>query len=1030
MLGMFICPVRGRGLSIRIMRKTIPMILAVMAAFVLPTSGQAKPNVLFIAVDDLVTTLGCYGDRYAQTPQIDSLASQGMTFRSHHCQWAVCGPSRAALSTSLMPEETNVMGFKKIRDKNFLPNVTTLPQHFKNHGYETACTGKFHDPRTVGTPTAISGTYPDGVMDNGTSVDDPDSWSVPYLDAPSGFNTPTKVAVDATDQADSLYEDHKILTAGLTLIDDLVASGGSAPGNKPFFLAIGFKKPHLPFVVPKAYWDLYDRNAAPMAAFTGMPLNTTTYNSNTLLNNSEMLGGGDDTTNGYEPYRTDNALLQVADNQRELIHGYYACVSFIDKLVGDIRTKLAATDDPLQPGKKLSETTIVILWGDHGFHLGDHGRWAKHTAMDRGTASPFILFDPRSPRNASNNTTFSPVGTIDIYPTLCELAGLPIPEQPADTASTTGRPIRGRSLVPILQNPDASVHDGVVSQFNINGQYGYAYRTERFRYIEWVNATGNMNDGNPRRDLFDYQLDPLETRNLANDPAYAAIVYQLSRSLRAETTIRGTGRLNLAAPIATGGDAFLPFVRIDASGNDATLTWPGSGGVSYDIHASTTLASGSWGDDFTNLQGPAVTFPMVGERRFFRVGFGANTPPRFLSDPVTKPAAYSGTAYSNSLAANVSDPGDSLTFSKTAGPAWLTVAANGTLGGTPAPADQGANYFSVRVTDSSGCHADAALQISVFDPAANQAPAFAADPVVKAAAVENTPYSATLAGDASDPDAGQTLAFSLISGPPWLAVAADGTLSGTPSSADLGANVFTIRVTDPLGAYDEAQLSLTVNPAPSGTIEVVSKQNAATSAINYGTTYFSGVTVQAGDLVVVSHANNKNTSANTITLSGLGGNTIQSVNSGSSGTTSSAWVFHSLITQAGTFDFTLDTSNTTTKTVSQATTLFVLRPSTGAVLEVVSTDGSVVASGATELALDFAMSPAVSNAYGIAAAAVNTSTLASNPAGWTQEVDGNLKRRTLSNADIDGSSHTATFSTAAASDIALAGIVVKVAAAP
>lgn len=989
-----------------------------------------RPNVLFIAVDDLTTTLGCYGDPVAITPRIDSLASQGVTFLRHHCQWAVCGPSRAALTTSLMPEETNVMGFKKIRDKNFLPDVTTLPEHFRNHGYETACTGKFHDPRTVGTPTEISATYPDGVMDDGRNVDDPASWSIPYVLAGSGFSPVGKPAVDATNQAESLYDDHKILTEGLALIDDLVSPSGSAPGNKPFFLAIGFKKPHLPFVAPQAYWDLYDRNTLPLAASSGLPAGTTTYNTNTLLNNSEMLGGGDDTTNGYEPYRTDNSLLEVEANQRELIHGYYACVSFIDKLVGDIRGKLAATDDPNQPGKKLSETTIVVLWGDHGFHLGDHGRWAKHTAMDGATSAPLVIYDPRNPRSPSNNKTSRPVGTIDIYPTLCELAALPIPEQPATTAATGGRPLRGRSLVPLMTDPLAHVNDGTVSQFSINGQYGYAYRTERFRYIEWINSTGNMNDGNARRDLFDYVADPLETRNLANDPAYAAIVWQLSRSLRAETTVRGTGRLNSAAPIAQGADAFLPFVDIATAAPDLTLSWPSSGGVSYDILGSSTLAAGSWGNDHVNLQGPSATFPMNGSRRFFLIGFGANTPPRFLADPITQPSATVGVPYAASLAANASDPGDTLLFSKLAGPSWLAVAANGALSGTPGPGDIGAAYFTVRVTDASACSAHAVLQITITAPSANQPPAFTADPILKPAATVGSAYTGSLAGDASDPDAGQSLIFLKISGPAWLTIDPDGTLSGTPSTGDVGLVPATVRVTDPLGEFDETTLHITVGAIAPG-IQVVSKTNtAAASGIEYGTVFFSNVNVQAGDMVVIAHSPNKNTTTNTISVSGLGTNAIQSVNSGSTGTQSSAWVFYSSITDtAGPFNIVLNTTNAT-KTVSQGTTLFVLRPTNGGTLQVAGSPVGNAAASSSTLALGFTMSPAVSNALGLSAAATNGSFISGAPAGWNPEMasgTGGTKRATYLNAAISGASHTASFTTSATTDIGLAGILVKAA---
>ncbi|MCP5548891.1 MAG: sulfatase-like hydrolase/transferase [Akkermansiaceae bacterium] len=654
-----------------------------------------RPNVLFIAVDDLVPNLGCYGDTTALTPQIDSLASQGMAFLNHHCQWAVCGPSRASMTTSLMPEETNVIGFRPIRA--VLPDVITLPQHFKNQGYETVGTGKFYDPRTVGTITDPNGS-------TAQDTDDLPSWSLPYVEVNSGFNPAGKPAVDDTDQADSLYVDHKILTEGLGLIDTLAA------GNKPFFLAVGFKKPHLPFVAPKRFWDLYDRNSMPLAAYTGLPVGATTYNQNTLTDNDELLG--------YAPY--DTSGLPSEAQQRELIHGYYACVSMIDEFVGQLRTKLAATPDPVQTGMTLADTTIIVLWGDHGFHLGDHGKWAKHTAMERGSKCPLIIFDPRNPTAPGANSTNSPANSMDIYPTLCELAGLPIPEQPLSDTVLTGRPLRGRSLVPVMEDPESSVHFGAVTQFQINGQHGYAYRTERFRLIEWVNSSSNITG----RDLYDYQLDPLETKNLADDPSYAAIVHQLSRSLRAETTIHGAGRLESSSAIATGGDAFLPFVSIHHDGADVILDWPSSGGVSYDILANETLAPGPWAADFSDVPASPVSFARTTPRRFFRVGFGENTPPRFNSDPVRLPDVAFDEPVTGTLAGHVADPdaGDTISFTAIDAPSWLSVASDGTLSGTPTSAEEGAWWITVEASDAAGSTARAKVQISVVDSTPPPAP--------------------------------------------------------------------------------------------------------------------------------------------------------------------------------------------------------------------------------------------------------------------------------------------------------------------
>ncbi|BCX49808.1 hypothetical protein HAHE_37160 [Haloferula helveola] len=672
------------------MRLILPAVLA--SVFALPVSRAEQPNVLFIAVDDLVPTLGCYGDPVALTPEIDGLASQGMTFLNHHCNWTVCGPSRAALTTSLMPEETGVMGFKAIRHPDFLPDVITLPQHFKNEGYETACTGKFHDPRTVGdTGSALDANdqFPDGA-----NIDDPLSWSIAYVKAASGYSPSGKPAVDDSDtEPFANYGDHHIKEEGLALIDTL------SSGSKPFFLAVGFKKPHLGFYAPRQFWDLYDRSSMPLAPFSAHPAGESTFTGATLDFHSEL--------QGYTPY--DTSWPPSEAQQRELVHGYYACVSMVDALVGELIDKLAVTADPVQAGKNLDETTIIVLWGDHGFHLGDHGRWGKHSAMEEATRCPLIIYDPRDPKAPGTNSTATPVNTIDIYPTLCEMTGLPIPEQPSSNTVTTGRPLRGRSLVPVLDGSREAVHHGAITHFNNGGRYGYAYRTERFRYIEWVDGSGNV-DG---VDLYDYVDDPLETRNLAADDAYAAIVYQLSRSMRAETTTNGAERLNLAAPSTTGDGAFLPDVSIDLVGSGMVeLAWPDSGGVSYRVLGDDDLVD-PWTDDANDVPASPAELAATAARRFFRITFDDNVPPVFLSDPVLKADATPDAAYTGSLAGDVSDPGDTLTFTKLDGPAWLSIGSDGALTGTPAVGDLGAGWFTVEVSDTAGASAFAKVQISV-----------------------------------------------------------------------------------------------------------------------------------------------------------------------------------------------------------------------------------------------------------------------------------------------------------------------------
>ena len=667
-----------------------------------------RPNVLFIAIDDLVPTLGVYGDPYAITPEIDTLAAQGTTFLNHHVQWSVCGPSRAALTTSLMPEETGVTGFKAIRHPNFLPDVITLPEHFKNQGYETACSGKFHDNRTVGTPgsTLSNDQYADG-----NTVDDPASWSIPWSKETGVYNPAGKPAVDYANDTDSEFTDAIILADGLSLIDTLAA------GSKPFFLAVGFKKPHLGFYAPTKYWDLYDTDEDgnydddfPLVDFTTPhPTAATSYVDSMLDFHNEILG--------YEPF--DLTGLPTESEARELRHGYYACVSFIDNLVGQLVDKLEVTDDPLQAGKKLSETTIIVLWGDHGFYLGEQGRWAKHANLERATKAPLIIYDPRNPTVGAK--TQSPANTVDIYPTLCELAGLPIPEQPLSDTVLTGRPLRGRSLVPVLENLEASVNGGAITQHNNSGEYGYSYRTERYRLIEWVDNSNVV----LARDLYDFTNDSLERVNVAADPTYESILYQLSESMRAEPTTQGMARLQNSSvyPVPMSPSLVPDITLADAPTGSVGVQWPYTHGVSYRVVGNSDLGP-VWAEvsGFESLSGGEAVLPISQSKEFFLVELDDNLAPRFISDPIRKvTAAENGVLYTGqTVATEASDPdaGGTLTFTKLDGPSWLSVASDGALSGTPdvGGADEGANYFTVQVADNHGATIQAKLQLDVVEP--------------------------------------------------------------------------------------------------------------------------------------------------------------------------------------------------------------------------------------------------------------------------------------------------------------------------
>jgi arylsulfatase A-like enzyme len=451
--------------------------LAAGAAFHFSSRSYANtpkpPNVLFIAIDDLKPMLGCYGDKKVISPNIDSIAATGTTFLNNHCQYAVCGPSRASLTTSLMPEVTGVIGFKQMRA--IIPDVLTLPQHFKNNGYETAATGKINDPRCV---------------EGGRTKDDEPSWSIPYrtISYDGMYKQETKLASEAPLIEDSEHEDWRICDEGLKLMRQM------ATADKPFFLGVGFKKPHLPFLAPKKYWDLYKREDFKTHPFQERSKNAVEY---TWHNSEEM--------RGYVDIPNEGDIS--TEKQLELIHGYYACITFIDSLVGRLLSELKKL--------KIADNTIIVLWGDHGWHLGDHNLWGKHTNLEQAARSPLIIAAPNWGKAGKTN---SPTGFLDIFPTLCNLASLPVPEQ-----------LQGKSLTPIMKDPKAAVRKGIVTLFR-RGAIGYAFRNERYRYIEWVKA----GEGTVARELYDYKTDPMEKVNLAADDKYGPLVKKLAKDLRQE----------------------------------------------------------------------------------------------------------------------------------------------------------------------------------------------------------------------------------------------------------------------------------------------------------------------------------------------------------------------------------------------------------------------------------------------------------------------------------------------------------------
>jgi len=449
-----------------------------------------KKNVLFIAIDDLKPVLNCYGESQIYSPNIDQLASKGVVFEKAYCQWSVCGPSRASLLSGMTPDGSGVRNLStQLRDA--VPNVVTLPQFFKNNGYISAAYGKIFDRRNV---------------DDGH---DAISWSNTYVD-PGKYTYPDKyesfvkgqyrvTANTATEcgpegVAFDGYQDGQIYLDALSKLNAFAQDP-----NQPFFLAVGFKKPHIPFIAPKEYWDLYDRESIELSSFQKHAENSPDF----AYYKPEPLGYNDiPEVWTYNDIEKGNGILNP-DDQRRLIHGYYACVSYIDDMVGRLIARLEETG--------LAENTIIVLWGDHGYQLGDHNQWGKHTNLENAVQTPLIISIPDGVADRSNET----VDLSDIYPTVVDLAGFEVPDY-----------LQGQVLSPIVENKSI-VKSCAVSEFRNGGHASYSFRTSDYRMTIWNNGSGDRPDKIPwsvdniyEIELYDYANDPLETVNLIDNSAY------------------------------------------------------------------------------------------------------------------------------------------------------------------------------------------------------------------------------------------------------------------------------------------------------------------------------------------------------------------------------------------------------------------------------------------------------------------------------------------------------------------------------
>ena len=537
----------GRALAQRVLAFGIVTVGLLTVGGVSICGAEAeRPNVLFIAVDDLRPELGCYGYSVVKSPHIDRLAREGLIFRRAYCQEAICGPSRASLMTGFRPDGVGVV-HNKTYFRDTVPHVVTLPQHFSRHGYQAVYLGKIYhawmrdEEKSWNTKAAVPRyDAPFG----GSEYQLPESHQIVRrrrLEVEQQYGTldveglTCGPATESADVPDHAYSDGRSGDAAVLTLRRLQ--------GEPFFLAVGFRKPHLPFVAPKRYWDVYDPAEIELASHTAPPKDAPAVSLHSSFELRTRVGIP-------KSGPIDDALA------RHLIHAYLACVSYVDAQVGKILDEL----DRLE----LRDKTIVILWGDHGWHLGEYGVWGKATNYEIATRVPLIISAPG--QRVRGGSSEALVELIDMYPTLCELAGLPLPEH-----------LEGTSFVPLLERRGRPWKSAVFSQFPCpalrewaalplsdamrktffgplirqaegriaaenpevwsperfnNHVMGYTMRTDRHRVVAWVDV--RRPDGEPLAvELYDHENDPQETCNVAADPANAELVADLTRQMKA-----------------------------------------------------------------------------------------------------------------------------------------------------------------------------------------------------------------------------------------------------------------------------------------------------------------------------------------------------------------------------------------------------------------------------------------------------------------------------------------------------------------
>ncbi|RPJ31715.1 MAG: DUF4976 domain-containing protein, partial [Planctomycetaceae bacterium] len=441
-------------------------------------AAPSKPNILFIAVDDMNNDLGCFGHPLVKSPSIDRLAARGVRFERAYCQFPLCSPSRSSLLTGLRPDSTRVFDLQ-YHFRQDLPDVMTLPQMFIRNGYYVARVGKMYhygNPGDIGT--------------NG--LDDRASWTERLNPAgrdktalePDIMNYTPKRGLGSAmaflaDKigTDEQHTDGKVADQTIRLLEE--------HKDKPFFIAAGFYKPHCPWVTPKKYFDLYSMDQMSLPAIT--PQTPGDYPALALAST--------------KPWPHFGVTTEQA---RECKRAYYAAISFVDAQIG----RLLDAVDRLG----LRENTIIVFWSDHGYHLGEHGLWFKQSCFEESARVPLIISVPG--QKTAGKASSRPVELVDLYPTLADLAGLTPPKH-----------LEGFSVRPLIDDPKAQWDHPAFTQVQRGADPGHSIRTERWRYTEWgFGARG--------QELYDHDNDPHELHNLAGNAEYADVVAQMKALLR------------------------------------------------------------------------------------------------------------------------------------------------------------------------------------------------------------------------------------------------------------------------------------------------------------------------------------------------------------------------------------------------------------------------------------------------------------------------------------------------------------------